>query len=162
MYSVSIASHLANFLDKCSLSVFHRTLQSYLKTFHNGCVIHLKTTSNECFNSTKQTKNSTKWNKVVHRVNEKTNESDWRWKQEKTKKKNARSYLQMMKNEWQMMNDEYEVNCMITTITIQYFNWLFNASIYLSTSFVNPHSCILVIYYLQPILLLESSLFNLV
>ncbi len=35
-------------------------------------------------------KDSTKWNEVVHQVNEKMNESDWQWKQkQKTKKPQA-------------------------------------------------------------------------
>ncbi len=58
----------------------------------------------------KRMKDSTKWNKVVHQVNERINESNEQWKQEK----NAEMHSQMMMDKWQMMNDEYEVSGMIT------------------------------------------------
>ncbi len=61
----------------------------------------------------------------------------------KMKKKNTGMHSQMMKDEWGMMKDEYEVYCMTTTITI--FEWLVNASTCLSISFVSSHSLILVI-----------------
>ncbi len=54
----------------------------------------------------KRMKDLTKWNEVVHQVNERTKESDWQWKQEKMRKKNIGMHSQIMKDKWQAMKDE--------------------------------------------------------
>ncbi len=95
--------------------------------------------------------NKMKWS--IHQVNERMNGSDWQWKQEKIKTKNTGMHSQMIKDEWRMMNDGYEVYCLITMIKIQYSEWLVYASIYLSISFISHYSFIPVIYSLQSALL---------
>ncbi len=51
---------------------------------------------------------STKWNEVVHQVNERTYyELDWQWKQEKMQKKNTGMHSWMIKDKWWRMNIKF-------------------------------------------------------
>ncbi len=58
-------------------------------------------------------KDSTKWNEVIHQVNERTNESDWQWKQDEMKKKNIGTHSWMTNDKrWirSLLHDDYDKN----------------------------------------------------
>ncbi len=97
--------------------------------------------ANKGFNKMKWSSSPSEWKNEWIRLTMKTR---------KNEKEKQGMHSQTIKDEWQMMNNEYKVYCMIT---IQYFEWLVNASISISISFVNPYSFILVIYSLQSALL---------
>ncbi len=83
-----------------------------------GQVVHLHTVNyfKWMLRVNEANEGSIKWNEVVHQVNERTDDSEWQWKQKKWKRKTQECIhkwcrmndkWRMMEDEWQMMKDEW-------------------------------------------------------